>query len=150
MKSLDFIKEKIKQTALADRDMTEALELNTKDYLLNYGDSLRYTFNYEGISHIVDICFSDDCDFDYFTYESSLNDGTLLFCLESISNNLNKILRASTYKNGCKSPIESKHIKYTIGNTIVVNECGDFGTEEKPWLHQRTTVITPIKYDVIE
>ena len=50
------------------------------------------------------------------------------------------------YCSKCKFRTPNKICSYIYGNPVILNEYGDFGTEDKPWLSERTTVIIPIEY----
>lgn len=96
------------------------------------------------------IVYSPDADFDYFTSAQSIHDGTILFLLSTMEECVNNIIGIRTYDKRKPRPINGATICYTIGNLVISNEYGDFGTPEKPWLHSRTTVLLPIKYDIKE
>ena len=49
-----------------------------------------------------------------------------------------------SYYAGLKEPEYGDTIEFTIGNLILLTEHGDFGTEEKPWLRERNTILLPV------
>lgn len=94
----------------------------------------------------VNIKFSSDDDFDYFSSDSCIHDGTLMFVKDCCDRVISKICTGNTYPLVGLPPRNGSKIEYTVGRFVVLNEYGEFGTEEKPWLRERTTVILPIKY----
>ena len=45
-------------------------------------------------------------------------------------------------------PIDKiKSITYTYSTSLITTEYGDFGTKEKPWLNNRISCWTPIKFE---
>lgn len=96
----------------------------------------------------VSVIFDDDADFQYFVPACSTHDGTLFFTYELIETVVAKVVQACTYYEPCGSPPNGSNITYTVGNFIIVTEFGDYGTDEKPWLHQKDTVLLPVMYEV--
>lgn len=98
----------------------------------------------------MEVCFDENADFDYFTSETCVHDGTLYFVLECVDRCINKVLCATTYDTRLRRKIiNGCTIKYTVGNFVVSNEHGNFGSEAKPWLNSRTTVLLPLKQEVV-
>ena len=69
---------------------------------------------------------------------------------ELIGNIFYKLLQCGTYNlQTCPKDIETNFwnydVKYTVGNFILNEEYGDFGTGEKPWMRSRFTAMLPIK-----
>ena len=92
--------------------------------------------------------FNPEDDFDYFTSKQIVHDGTLLFVLECFEGIVEKIVKAETYYTPKGAHDFGDTVKYTIGNFVWLEECGDnFG--EKKWMNSRTTVLLPLKYERI-
>lgn len=101
--------------------------------------------------------YDPDADFEYVTYERCRCDGTFLF-LSSISKQLiKKIITGATYNKAKISENDIEKLKngelsivYTVGDIIQVTEYSEeFGTEEKPWMTARFSVLLPLKFDLI-
>ena len=155
-KSLSFCKLKaqdISRSCFTDRPWDNAVELTETKRLFDKfllgvrnlcvdGDTdgnHRERFN-------VRISFNCDADFDYFTSESVVHDGTLLFAHEAIERCIAKVCCAQTYYLPAGKPEDGDTINYTVGNFVILNEYdGDFIPAEKPWMRERTTVLLPIK-----
>ena len=144
-------------SSYTDRDWINAIELvNTKerfDTVLNGCRKFRISgtdASGEKINLDVEICFDANADFGYFTSVYCVHDGTLYFVMECVNRCMNNVLGAATCDarlrreivNGCT-------IRYTVGNFVMSNEYGDFGSAEKPWLKSRTTVLLPLKQEVV-
>lgn len=95
----------------------------------------------------IEITYDPEADFKYFTTESAIHDGTLIFEMECAGKCCMKIMQLETYDKTVVVP-ENKinyKFKYTVGNIVIVNEYGDqFAPTEKPWLRQKTTALLPI------
>ena len=102
----------------------------------------------EGVSHTVNIELEfnpDSEDFQYFSSNSTLHDGTLLFIEEAYEKIMRSVLAGYTYYLPSGTP--KGNIRYKLGNFVMLNEYGNFGNKERPWLHERTTVLLPIRYE---
>jgi hypothetical protein len=101
-----------------------------------------------------EIIYDPDCEFEYFTMETCISDGTLYFGYNLMTEILEKIFRLKTV-NKEKLPVDIQEnlydydIRYTVGNFVFGDEHGDFGTDEKPWLHSKFTMMLPIKCEFI-
>lgn len=94
----------------------------------------------------VGISFNSSADFNYFTSESCIHDGTLLFVREMMDRCVQKVCLASTYNKNVGEPENGDSIRYVVGNFIVLTEYdGDFVPAERPWLRERTTVLLPLQ-----
>ena len=93
----------------------------------------------------ISLSFDDSADKDYFASSSSIHDGTALFFLQHYEHLILKVLRGDTYFTPKGPPKQNIH--YSIGNFVILNELGDFGGAEKPWMHSRTTMLLPLKYE---
>ena len=99
----------------------------------------------------INIIYSPDAEFEYFTMESCRCDGTLLFVQELMEKCVEKIIRLKTYNKDKQLPsdLSGHKITYTVGDFVVGTEYGEqFSTKEKPWMMERFTVMLPIKFDV--
>lgn len=158
-KSLDFCKKVASDTSRSsyvDRDWNKAVEdIETEsifDELLHgfrnfYIDG---TDNEENKIHIdVEIVFNKDADFDYFTSESCIHDGTLVFIKEIMNKCVKKVCGVETYNKNVGQPQMGDTVKYIIGNFIILNEYDEhFAPLNKPWMTERTTVLLPIKMEI--
>lgn len=103
------------------------------------------------------IKYDPNAEFEYFTMERCICDGTYGFYIELAANCLDKVIHFQTY-NRNKAPeniteewLADKTLTYTIGDFVLAEEFSDeFGTKEKPWLKSRFTVMLPIKFEVEE
>lgn len=106
---------------------------------------------------IVNILYDENAKskFESFIMERCTCDGTLIFMDELIQKVFLKLMQIQTINNE-KVPDDFNEnpfiyeILYTVGNFVICDEYGDFGTEEKPWLKSRFTVMLPIKFDIIK
>ena len=93
----------------------------------------------------------DSDDFEYFTSHSSVHDGTLMFVMESMTEVLGRVMSCRTCRKGMEPPKWGDIIHYTIGNLVVLDEFdGDWVPKDKPWCTERTTVLLPIKVEVLK
>lgn len=169
-KSLNFIKNRIESgmcSGMNISDYKNAFEFNFIDFINICNENIKKSFcnnqfttimsgecnGIEGKSANI-IVFDPDADFEYFTMESCSCDGTLLFMNELMEDVLSKIFGVRTYNTqtiptGALENIWNYDIKYTVGNFVLNNENGKFGTEEKPWMQSRFTAMLPIKCEWI-
>lgn len=99
----------------------------------------------EKVRFNVKILFDCDAEFDYFTSESIIHDGTLAFITEAMNRCAQRVCRCETYYKDSQ-PASRDNIEYTVGNFVILNEYdGDFVQSDKPWMRERTTVLLPIK-----
>lgn len=155
-KSFDFCKATAQNTycsSYADRSWDNAVEdYETETIFDKYLHGAR-SFFFEGkVDDETEICFnvsiSFDCnaDFDYFTSESCVHDGTLYFIRETIDKCVRKVCLAQTYNKNIRAPESGDSIQYIVGNFVVLTEYdGDFVPADKPWMRERTTVLLPLK-----
>lgn len=152
-KSFDFCQAAILRSGYADRSWENAREeYETEAVFDEYLYGAR-NFSFEGtVDGVVDVCFDvsisfdSDADFDYFTSESCIHDGTLLFVREAMDKCVRKVCLAQSYYKPTGAPASGDSIQYTVGNFIVLTEYdGDFVPADKPWMRERSTVLLPIK-----
>lgn len=169
--SLNFVKNRIVNKdvcSLNIKDYTNAYEFGFTDFIqscspviqkLYFDNCLSTTLcgDYNGISGSLknNIAYVPDAEFEYFTVASCRCDGTSIFLSELMEEILNKLLGIKTYNNetipeGVYSNIWAYDINYTVGNFVLNEEFGDFGTADKPWMQSRFTAILPIKCEWIK
>lgn len=155
-KSLEFCKvvaANKSRSSYSDRDWDRAVEeVETEaifDEFLHGARNFRLEGKTDGeneISFNVSISFDDDADFDYFTSDSCIHDGTLLFIRDTMNRCVRKVCLAQTYNRSIGEPKSDDSIKFIVGNFVILNEYdGDFVPVDKPWLGERTTVLLPLK-----
>lgn len=175
MKSVEFVKKRIKN-GFADvllQNDAKFFELKFDEYISSntteeFGKNFvngkcnlilksKANVNGEEITGdlVINICHDENSDFEYFTMEQCVCDGTLIFMSELVERVFLKVLHCQTV-NSEKVPSNFKNdpfnyeICYTVGNFVICDEYGNFGTEEKPWMKSRFTVMLPIKFDVVK
>lgn len=152
-KSLDFcIQAALDPTrsSYSDRDWSKAIELKStrimidemlegiRKYVLEYDDD-----GSKGVINI-ELVLNADADFQYFTSESFVSDGSLAFITDASEKLISRVLGGRSYYADLKKPEYGDTIEFTIGNLVLLTEHGDFGTEEKPWLRERNTILLPV------
>ena len=173
MKSIEFVKERIKNgfadvplqedAKFSEVDFMDFLETQINQFFEIFEDN-RCQFQLKGTATTEDgkeqdgkltinIIHNEDEDFEYFTMERCSCDGTYIFMTELMQNVFKKLAYCKTINNEKVSSDFNNYpfdyeICYTVGNFVVCNEYGDFGTEEKPWMKSRFTVMLPIKFDI--
>ena len=170
-KSLDFAKKRIATgecNGMENNNYDTMFECNSLEIINNmYGsflwkdDVCKYTLDIqeneqEGEIEIT-IKYDPDAEFEYFTMERCVNDGTLYFFEDLFFNIINKIYgyQGLTY-NVEKVPSDfldnpfNYNLKYTIGNFVCGTENSySFATEDKPWMTCRFTAMLPIKMEFV-
>lgn len=154
--SFEFCKtvaQDVSRSSYADRSWDNAMECFETEAI--FDNSLHGTRRYilkgmiddeTEISFNVDLSFSADSDFDYFTSASCVHDGTLYFINDMMNELVEKLCLAKTYNKNVGEPQNGDSIKYVIGNFVVLNEYdGDFVPADKPWLRERSTILLPLK-----
>ena len=157
--SLDFCKARASNPSVssyADRNWNNAAEnMETENFFDNILQGNR-KLRVDGIDHNgnkvylnVELSFNPDADFDYFSGDSCVHDGTLLFIYEMMNKCVEKVKYAQTLSKANGQPKSGDTIKYVVGNFVVLNEFGkQFALEDKPWLQERTTVLLPLKVEI--
>jgi hypothetical protein len=172
-KSINFVKDRIKNGFANVPLQNDAIfkEINFCDYM-TYGysipDNFKLAFQNNRMSYLIknatlkkgdkvisgdiqiDIIYDENADFEYFTMERCRCDGSLMFFDELTMKILDKICHIGTYNK--EKIISNINLfdyiwTYTVGNFVLCDEYGDFGTEGKPWMKSRFTVMLPIKFD---
>lgn len=97
----------------------------------------------------VELVFDPNAELEYFTSNTCIHDGTLLFIQELMEECVKNVAYCATYNKNGRKPESGDTIKYTVGNFVVLNEYdGEFVPSVHPWLRERTTVLLPIKMEV--
>ena len=170
MKSIEFVKKRI-----ADGEANVPLQNDAHFYETTFSDYINMFCSQELIEEFeitngikialpskdfksyipVYITYDEDASFEYFTMDRCVCDGTIAFMTDLMKDCFNKIVGLQTC-NIKKLPSDFQEnpfkyeISYTVGNFVCCEEFGDFGTEEKPWINSRFTVMLPIKFDIKE
>lgn len=153
--SLEFCKRVAQDPArstYSDREWSNAKEsLDTKllfDEILNgnYKYRCAYYVDHDRLEFDIEIEFNADAEFDYFTSETIICDGSLYFAPELIC--AQNVVCGRTYNKNIGEPERGNHIKYTVGNFVFLNEYdGDWVPADKPWMRERVTVLLPLRYE---
>ena len=89
-----------------------------------------------------DTVTEDNCD--AISKKVVRHDGTLTFITQ---NEIDVLLTAYTLNN---IQNDNKKVKIHVGKMIHIEEFGDFGSKEKPWIKSRTTHKIPIKFEYLD
>lgn len=158
-KSLDYCVKRASNkslSSLSDRNWNNAVEWYKIEEIFDiYLGGLRQ-YDLRGrdntgndIHFNVELSFDSNADFDYFTAETCVHDGTLIFIHQLVERCVAKVCQVSTFNINVGQPMDGDKIKYTIGNLIVLNECGEkFAPNNKPWMCERATVLLPLKMEI--
>lgn len=153
MKSIEFVKQRIKSgfSNVPLQEETKFMELKFDDLLKLY---TKEEFQKWFIDNKCQLKY-ENADFEYFTMERCVCDGILIFIGELIGKVLLKVIQIQTVNND-KMPEDFNRnqfnydILYTVGNFVICDEYWDFGTDDKPWLYSRFTVMLPIKFEIVK
>ena len=153
--SLEFCKQRASNpniSSYSDRDWDGAVEHNITTLLDNI---LHGTRKYKLTGHLndgsevsynVNITVDPNGDFDYFTSDSFISDGTLLFWEECVDGLLRKVLSLGTYNKKLGTPPNGCTVNWIIGNVVSCFEYeGDWVPADKKWMCERTTILLPLK-----
>lgn len=138
------------RSSYSDRDWSKAIELQSTKFLIDemLEGIRKYVLEYDddgnkGVINI-ELVLNADADFQYFTSESFVSDGSLTFITDASEKLISRVLGGRSYYSDLKKPEYGDTIEFTIGNLVLLTEHGDFGTEEKPWLTERNTILLPV------
>lgn len=135
-------------------------EENLIDFLQNLLEKNKELLNYDldgGVYSwwinedlILRAKFAPKAEFESYFVESVKCDGTYLFFAEVVNRVVGNMLAGYIPKGYQNCFVENvpMEITYYIGKAVLVEEHGDFGTEEKPWMKRRFTAFLPYKVDV--
>lgn len=130
--------------------------LNEQIYdVIKQNNCLRLVLDINDKKANFSIKYDPDADFEYFTMESCVCDGTLIFLLENIAKIIDKVLHMGTYNTNTlpsdyADNCDKYKATYTVGNLVICSEHGEYGVddwvpEDKKWMRTRWTVMLPIK-----
>lgn len=162
MKSLNFIKSRIKSgycNGMRIDDYKSVYEYDFSNFIKTCspkiqscfkGNTCMITLKAEQGEINVTINYDPNAEFEYFTMESCRCDGTLIFMQELMERILFKLFQIKTVNSettpkDIQENLWSYNLEYVVGNFVLNQEFGDFGTEEKPWMQLRFTAMLPIK-----
>lgn len=157
-KSLEYIKRRIEEGNCKNMSQEEftnmnVVPLNSFCDKLSIGENIILAITKDESEVIADLTYNPDAEFNYFTTESCVCDGTLLFMTELIEKILKKVGSLNTYYLPAFEGISEEE----LGNYKLHYEVGDFVTnshivespdKNKPWMCDRFTVMLPIKFTV--
>ncbi len=155
-KSYDFCKtiaQDTSRSSYATRSWDKALEVTETEAIFDELLDGSREFGVTGVDNNgdmvrlnVSISFDANADFDYFTSDSCVYDGTLYFVREAMNRCAQKVCCAQTYYKNIGEPKSGDSLKYVVGNFVVLAEHdGEFVPADKPWMSERATVLLPIK-----
>ncbi len=146
-KSYDFCIKRasdLKFSRYSQLDWTKAKEFSYESLCIPLIPDGEYQVDNDNI--LLNVKYNTDANFQYFTSAQFIHDGTLLHISLGVQKLINSIYTAATYNKAIGEPNSNKICSYIYGNPVILNEYGDFGTENKPWLCERTTILIPIEY----
>lgn len=154
-KSLEFCKTRASNPEIScwsNRNWDNAKELDVLPFINEcLGDLRQYHLSGlylddEELQYDISFTIDPNGEFDYFTSDSFMSDGTLLFEGESIHKLINRVLWLRTYNKNYGIPVNGCNVCYTIGNIVILHEFdGDWVPEDKKWMDMRTTILLPLK-----
>lgn len=177
MKSIDYIKERLKDGYATNIDINKLNLIEEVDFITVFNelfDEEGANFLESGIkmqlkdgTTISELVYDGDAEYNYFSTSTSINDGTLYFDVEPIADILKRVLTCQTYNSEIMEGLpnvdedrqfyETHHIKYTVGDFVVGVEFADSSEDDvdwldkdRPWLTKRTTAMLPIKFEIVE
>lgn len=162
MKSLSFVKSRIESGNCNNMNINNyksAHEYNFSNFINTCSPNIQSCFEDDIFMIIlrsekgevnVTINHDPNAEFEYFTMESCRCDGTLCFMQELMESIILKLFQIKTVNiettpDNIQESLWDYNLEYTVGNFVLNQEFGDFGTEEKPWMQSRFTAMLPIK-----
>ena len=158
-KSIDYMKTKEKfENFFLDNATIQ--EENLMDFLKNLLEKNKEILNYDldaGMCSwwinedlILRAKYSPKAEFNGYFVETVRCDGTYLFFAELINKVVGYMLSGYIPQGYQHCFIENvpMEITYYVGNAVLSEEHGDFGTEDKPWMNSRFTAFLPYKVEV--
>lgn len=153
--SLEFCRQRVSNpdiSSYSDRDWNDAIEHDISSLLDNVLCGHR---KYQLTGHLddgrevlyyVNITIDPNGDFDYFTSDSFISDGTFLFWADCIDGLLRKVLSLGTYNKELGEPSNGCTVNWVIGNVVsCVEYDGDWVPADKKWMRERVTMLLPLK-----
>lgn len=169
-KSIEFVKYRINNgycKGMKNNEYNSFQELNpikNIEQLTNIkidNDLVKYVISFNDNHNVnrstdVIIKYNENAEFDYFTMETVICDGTLYFFQELIDKVLYKVITCNTsYTENLTEDIlnnlQDYKIVYIIGSLVLTSEYNDkFAPKDKPWMKGRFSVMLPIKIEYIK
>ena len=165
-KSLEFIKERIQSggtNGMENNKYNKLTEEQTPFEILEESLKLAITgsilcsqtFEYNILNKgtfKVKIIYNPNAEYDYFTMQCCLSDGTYAHLYELMEICVENIINLKTYFKNVTLPkgLSGHTLIYTIGNFVLTSETDKekFKTEDKPWLDCRFTAMLTIKFEI--
>lgn len=157
-KSLEYVKRRIEEGNCQNMSPEEfvnmsVMPLNSFWNKLSVGETIILAITKDKSEVIADLTYNPDADFDYFTTESCVCDGTLVFMTELIEKLLKKIGSLNTYYVPAFEGIPEEEfcnykLHYEVGDFIMNSHIIEPPNKDKPWMCDRFTVMLPIKFTV--
>ena len=102
---------------------------------------------------IADLKYNPDAEFNYFTTETCVCDGTLAFVKELIDKIMYKIRTLNTYyapmfENIPEDKLDEYKMSYEIGDFVINSYIIEPPDKTKLWLCDKFTVMLPIKFTI--
>lgn len=163
-KSLEFVKERITSgqcNGMEGNKYESMIEYDTRELFKNThyskdNDSILANVSYnKDNKHYFNVIikYNPDADFEYFTIQRCVCDGSFVFFQDVMCDCVNKLIHLKTCNVNKNIPkdLTGYYIVYTIGDFVLAEEfSGEFATNEKPWMNSRFTAMLPIKFEVIK
>lgn len=152
--SLEFCKKRASNpevSSFADRDWSKAVEVDVAPIFHEMvGHDKWFTVsgyreNGAAFQCTVIVRINPFGEYDYFASDSFLSDGTLLFEHESMMKILSRVICLGSYNKELGEPHNLCEVYIRIGNFVVLNEHGNFKTEDGRQMNSRTTILLPVK-----
>ena len=163
-KSLEFVKERIASgqcNGMEGNKYESMIEHDTRELFKNTHYSkdndlvlanIPYHKDNKSYFNVI-IKYNPDADFEYFTMQRCICDGTFVFFQDLMNECVNKIIHLKTCNVNKTIPkdLTGCSIVYTIGDFVLAEEfSNEFATNRKPWMKSRFTAMLPIKFEVIK
>lgn len=163
-KSLEFVKERIALSqcnGMENNKYESMIEWDARELFKNTHYSKDNELILANVSFHKDnkpyfnviIKYNPDADFEYFTMQRCVCDGSFVFFQDVMRDCINKLIHLKTCNVNKNIPkdLTGYSIVYTIGDFVLAEEFSDgFTTNEKPWMNSRFTAMIPIKFEVIK
>ena len=149
-KSLEFCKKTAlnpERSSYYELNPEKFHEFNTIDFLKYHAKgNFQLDKQYQLGDYNIIVNYDADTNFDYFTSDSCICDGTIWFVIELMAKCLNKVINLQTYYSSLGTPPIGATVNITIGNFVIANDINrKYATEEKPYLTDKEVVMLPIK-----
>lgn len=156
-KSLEYIKKRIEDGNCKNMHPEEFINMSTVPFntFLHFediNDTMTLATTKDNKT-IAELSYNPDADFDYFTTESCVCDGTLIFMKGLMEKVFTKICQLNTYyapafKEISEEDFGNYKMHYEVGDFVTNSHIIDPPDKNKPWMCDRFTVMLPIKFTV--